>query len=186
MRGDHQMNETKLTSALGGKTTRPMTEDEIKQLFKSPAGFLGPIGVVWAKDMKDAERPLLLVDKALEGRTNLIGGANKEDYHLRNLTPGRDFQPTAYVDLRSVTAGEACPKCGASVAHRHRGGDWPHLQAGLQVHGVHGRTGAGQEWQGSHADHGQLWHWNRAHSDRLGGAEQRRKWLLAAAADCAV
>ncbi|HYK50675.1 MAG TPA: proline--tRNA ligase, partial [Terriglobales bacterium] len=115
MRGDHQMNETKLSSALGGKPTRPMTEDEIKQLFKSPAGFLGPIGVVWAKDMKDAERPVLLVDKALEGRTNLIGGANKEDYHLRNLTPGRDFQPTAYADLRSVTAGEACPNCGASL-----------------------------------------------------------------------
>ena len=53
--------------------------------------------------MKDAQRPVLLVDKALEGRTNLIGGANKEDYHLKNLTPGRDFQPTAYVDLRSVT-----------------------------------------------------------------------------------
>ena len=115
MRGDHQMNETKLSSALGGKTTRPMHEDEIKQLFKSPAGFLGPIGVVWAKDMKDAERPVLLVDKALEGHTNLIGGANKEDYHLRNLTPGRDFQPTAYADLRSVTAGEACPNCGASL-----------------------------------------------------------------------
>jgi prolyl-tRNA synthetase len=112
MRGDHQMNETKLSSVLGGKPTRPMTEDEIKQLFKSPAGFLGPIGIAWAKDMKDVEGPVLLVDKALEGRTNLIGGANKEDYHLRNLTPGRDFQPTAYADLRSVTAGEACPNCG--------------------------------------------------------------------------
>jgi prolyl-tRNA synthetase len=115
MRGDHQMNETKLSSALGGKPTRPMTEDEIKQLFKSPAGFLGPIGIAWAKDMKDVERPVLLVDEALEGRTNLIGGANKEDYHLRNLTPDRDFQPTAYADLRTVTAGEACPKCGGTL-----------------------------------------------------------------------
>jgi len=105
IRGDHQMNETKLSSAVGGKPTRPMTEDEIKQLFKSPAGFLGPIGIAWAKDLKDVEHPVLLVDKALEGRTNLIGGANKEDYHLRNLTPGRDFQPTAYADLRSVAPG---------------------------------------------------------------------------------
>src|SRR5436190_16535915 len=113
MRGDHQMNETKLSSVLKGKATRPMLEEEIRRLFNSPAGFLGPIGVAWAKDMNDVDRPVLLVDKALEGHTNLIGGANKEDYHLKNISPGRDFQPTAYTDLRSVTAGEACPNCGA-------------------------------------------------------------------------
>jgi prolyl-tRNA synthetase len=115
MRGDHQMNETKLFSALGGKASRPMTEEEIRQLFNSPAGFLGPIGIEWAKDMKNVDHPVLLVDKALEGRTNLIGGANKEDYHLKNITPGRDFQPTAFADLRTVTAGEACPNCGGAL-----------------------------------------------------------------------
>jgi prolyl-tRNA synthetase len=115
LRGDHQMHDTKLAGALGGKAARPMTEDEIKQLFHSPAGFLGPIGITWGKDLNDADHPVLLVDKALEGRSNLVGGANQEDYHLKNLTPGRDFQPTAYVDLRSVTAGEACPKCGSEL-----------------------------------------------------------------------
>jgi len=115
MRGDHQMNEVKLSSALQGKATRPMLEDEIKRLFNSPAGFLGPVGIDWAKTMDEKDRPALLVDKALEGRTNLTGGANKEDYHLKNITPGRDFRPTVYADLRSVTAGEACPKCGASL-----------------------------------------------------------------------
>jgi prolyl-tRNA synthetase len=114
MRGDHQLNETKLTSTIG-KETRPMTEDEIKQLFKSPPGFLGPLGIEWAKDLKDLDRAALLVDKALEGRKNLISGANKEDYHVKNITPGVTFQPTAYADLRSVTAGEACPKCGAAL-----------------------------------------------------------------------
>jgi prolyl-tRNA synthetase len=114
MRGDHQLNEAKLTSTIG-KETRPMTEDEIKQLFKSPAGFLGPLGIDWAKDLKDIERPLLLVDTALEGRKNLIAGANKEDYHVKNITPGGNFHPTAYADLRSVTAGEACPKCGTRL-----------------------------------------------------------------------
>ena len=113
MRGDHQLNEAKLNSALG-KTTRPMEEGEIKALFNSPAGYLGPTGMEWAKHVtKDG--PVLLVDKALEGRSNLIAGANKENYHLKNLTPGRDFQPTAYADLRSVTAGEACPNCGAPL-----------------------------------------------------------------------
>jgi prolyl-tRNA synthetase len=112
MRGDHQLNEAKLNGAVG-VAMRPMEEAEIKALFKSPAGYLGPIGIEWAKDLKkDAALPALLVDKALEGRANLIAGANKEDYHAKNLTPGKDFHPTAYADLRSVTAGEACPNCG--------------------------------------------------------------------------
>jgi prolyl-tRNA synthetase len=115
MRGDHQLNEAKFNAAVG-LATRPMDENEIKALFKSPAGYLGPIGIEWAKDLqKDADKPVLLVDKALEGRSNLIGGANKEDYHLKNLTPGKDFHPTAYADLRAVTAGEACPNCGKAL-----------------------------------------------------------------------
>jgi prolyl-tRNA synthetase len=112
MRGDHQLNEAKLNGVVA-QPTRPMDEAEIKMLFKSPAGYLGPIGIEWAKDMKkDAALPVLLVDKALEGRANLIAGANKENYHLRNLTPGKDFHPTVYADLRAVTAREACPNCG--------------------------------------------------------------------------
>jgi prolyl-tRNA synthetase len=90
-----------------------MEETEIEALFNSPAGYLGPMGIEWALDLKDHHgKPVLLVDKALEGRSNLIGGANQKDYHLKNLTPGEDFQPTAYADLRAVTAGEDCPTCG--------------------------------------------------------------------------
>jgi len=114
MRGDHQLNEAKLNATVA-VATRPMEETEIERLFNSPAGYLGPIGIEWAKDLKDVERPVLLVDKSLEGRTNLIGGANKKYYHLKNLTPAKDFQPTAYADLRSVTAGEACPICGKAL-----------------------------------------------------------------------
>jgi prolyl-tRNA synthetase len=55
------------------------------------------------------------VDKALEGRANLIAGANKEDYHVKNLSPGKNFHPSAYADLRDVTAAEACPSCGAPL-----------------------------------------------------------------------
>jgi prolyl-tRNA synthetase len=115
MRGDHQLNEAKFNATVGG-APRPMEEGEIKALFKSPAGYLGPIGIEWAKDLKkDGGLPVLLVDAALEGRTNLIGGANQENYHLKNLTPGVNFQPTAYADLRSVMAGEACPNCGKAL-----------------------------------------------------------------------
>jgi prolyl-tRNA synthetase len=115
LRGDHQLHETKLATAAGGRETRPMLPEEIQELFKSPAGFLGPLGVDWAKDSKDATNPLLFVDDALKGRANLIAGANKEDYHVKNITPGGNFHPTGYMDLRAVSAGEACPKCNASL-----------------------------------------------------------------------
>jgi prolyl-tRNA synthetase len=115
MRGDHQLNEAKLNATVA-VATRPMEESEIKALFRSPAGYLGPVGIEWAKDLKkDVALPVLLVDKALEGRANLIAGANKEDYHLKNLTPGKDFHPTAYADLRAVTAGESCLNCGNAL-----------------------------------------------------------------------
>jgi len=118
LRGDHQLNEAKLSTALGGKGTRPMQEEEIQQVFGSPAGFLGPIGlndIAAGKNGSFGDGTIVLVDTALEGRSNLIAGANKENYHLRNVTPGRDFQPTVYADVRSVTAGEACPNCGAPL-----------------------------------------------------------------------
>src|SRR5215468_7808063 len=116
LRGDHQMNEAKLSIAVGGRETRPMTEEEIQALFHSPAGFLGPTGLELAKSFDDgSHQPILIVDEALKGRKNLISGANREDYHLKNVTPEIDFHPTAYADLRTVAAGEACPNCGAPL-----------------------------------------------------------------------
>jgi prolyl-tRNA synthetase len=115
LRGDHQLNETKLLSAIGGRQYRPMEADEITAVFRSPAGFLGPVGlrdIAAFEDGSFGEGVIVIVDEALRGRKNLIAGANKEDYHLKNVTPGRDFEPTAYADLRSVAAGEACPNCG--------------------------------------------------------------------------
>ena len=115
LRGDHQMNQAKVSSAIGGRETRPMQEEEIFALFRSPAGYLGPIDIDWARGLDDVEKPILVVDEALKGRKNLISGANKEDYHLKNVTPEGNFHPTAYADLRTVVAGEACPNCGAPL-----------------------------------------------------------------------
>lgn len=111
LRGDHSLNEAKLSSALGGKEFRAMHLEEIEQVFHAPAGYLGPVKLPVAVNATDS-LPLLLVDAALKGRKNLISGANKEDYHLKNITPGRDFQPTDWVDLRNASAGEGCPRCG--------------------------------------------------------------------------
>jgi prolyl-tRNA synthetase len=115
MRGDHMLNEAKFSAAIGGKDYRPMQEDEIQRLFNSPAGYLGPLNVEWAKTAADATKPWLIVDEALRGRKNLIAGANQEEYHVKNITPDETFQPTTWVDLRNAVEGEGCPNCGHSL-----------------------------------------------------------------------
>src|SRR5215471_3215424 len=88
LRGDHSLNEAKLSTVLGGKEFRPMHPEEIDQVFHSPAGYLGPVKLPAASDAKMGSEtqkllleslPLLLADSALQGRKNLIAGANKED-----------------------------------------------------------------------------------------------------------
>jgi prolyl-tRNA synthetase len=117
LRGDHMLNEAKLLGVTGAREIRPMHAEEIQSLFKAPAGYLGPVGL----DMEGFNAggvdgmKMVYVDKALEGRTNLVAGANKEDYHLRNVTPGRDFEVKQYADLRNVEAGEGCPNCGTPM-----------------------------------------------------------------------
>ena len=114
LRGDHMLNEAKLVGAIKGREVRPMHEEEIQQLFSSPAGYLGPLNIDWAKSLNDS-KPVLLLDEALVGRKNLIAGGNKEEYHVKNLTPGETFQYTASADLRTVAEGEPCPNCGHAL-----------------------------------------------------------------------
>jgi prolyl-tRNA synthetase len=114
LRGDHQVNEAKLKSTVGAVELRPMHEVEILQTFGSAAGYLGPIGLNVAAEI-GASGVSVILDAALEGRTNLVAGANKEEYHLRNVTPGRDFTPTVIADVRNAAEGEGCPKCGTPL-----------------------------------------------------------------------
>ena len=114
LRGDHMLNEAKLASAIKGREVRPMHEEEIQQLFSSPAGYLGPLHVNWAKSHEDMN-PILLLDAALVGRKNLIAGANQDEYHVKNLTPGETFEYTGAADLRTVNEGEGCPNCGSPL-----------------------------------------------------------------------
>jgi len=109
LRGDHQVNETKLLGALAAAELRTMQAEELEQYFNGPAGYLGPVGLKPnAKSL--GEGLTVVVDNSLEGRKNMICGANKLDYHLRNVVPGRDFSWTLMADIRSVNEGEACPK----------------------------------------------------------------------------
>jgi prolyl-tRNA synthetase len=102
LRGDHTLSETKLAATLGTDGFRPSTPEEARALLGARLGSLGPVGLKGVR---------IIADSALEGRRGMIAGANQDDTHLRNVTPGRDF-PAEYRDLRVVTAGDLCPKCG--------------------------------------------------------------------------
>ena len=113
LRGDHFVNETKLMAVAGVSELRPMVAEELALYFEGPAGYLGPIGLKVLPVAKgDARATTVILDKGLEGRKNMVGGANKLDYHFRNITPGRDFTWTTAADIRNVNEGEPCPISG--------------------------------------------------------------------------
>jgi prolyl-tRNA synthetase len=117
LRGDHTINPAKLAALFPGvRELRPMLAEEILSTFHSPAGYLGPMGLEILAEGEQAEsgKVTVIMDLALEGRHNLVAGANREEYHLRNVTRGRDFIPTRTADVRNVIEGEACPQCPAS------------------------------------------------------------------------
>jgi prolyl-tRNA synthetase len=117
LRGDHTINPAKLAALFPGtRELRPMLAEEILNTFHSPAGYLGPIGldILAAGEQAAAGKVTVILDLALEGRHNLVAGANREEYHLRNVTRGRDFVPTQIADVRNVMEGEKCPQCPAS------------------------------------------------------------------------
>jgi prolyl-tRNA synthetase len=141
LRGDHQVNETKLAGVANCNELRPMGAEELQKYLNGPAGFLGPVGLtvlpvealnvnrgffphgagmdklkgvsgdLLAK-IRDERAATVVVDEGLVGRTNMVAGANKLDYHFRNVTPGRDFQWTVAADIRNVAAGEPDPVSG--------------------------------------------------------------------------
>jgi prolyl-tRNA synthetase len=114
LRGDHTLNQAKLAGLFpSARELRPMLAEEILNTFHAPAGYLGPIGleILPAGEEAEAGNVTVILDRALEGRRNLIAGANREEYHLRNVTPGRDFIATLTADVRNAAEGEGCPQC---------------------------------------------------------------------------
>jgi prolyl-tRNA synthetase len=135
LRGDHQVNETKLNAIAGTTELRPMLPEELELYIGGPAGYLGPVGIAQVMTQgslnglksgkaieklkgvsRDAAgeglRTIVVMDLGLEGRSNLVAGANKLDHHFRNVTPGRDFTPTVIADIRNVNEGELDPLGG--------------------------------------------------------------------------
>jgi prolyl-tRNA synthetase len=105
VRGDHHLSETKFAEIAGATEVRPATHAEIVDAFGAEPGSLGPVGVTGLR---------IIADLALQGRRNMIAGANRTDYHLRNVTPGVDFEP-AYADIRQAAQGDPCTICGGQL-----------------------------------------------------------------------
>jgi len=104
VRGDHQLSETKFGACVGASEFRAATYGEIVEAFGAEPGSLGPIGITLR----------IVADSALEGRRNMIAGANKNDYHLRNVTPGVDFE-TTFADIRQAATEDPCAVCSGPL-----------------------------------------------------------------------
>ena len=105
VRGDMELNETKLVNAVGARSLRPAEEEEIKACGAVP-GYASPVGL---KDI------LVVVDDLIPESPNLVAGANEVGYHYTNVNYGRDFKADIVTDLAAAQDGDACPECGAAM-----------------------------------------------------------------------
>lgn len=106
VRGDREVNETKVTNAIGGAIEFELaSESTIKEVTNAEVGFAGPIGI---------KTDYLLIDKEVADQKNIIIGANKTDYHIENANYGRDFEGIVG-DFRNVEEGDKCTKCGSAL-----------------------------------------------------------------------
>lgn len=110
IRGDMEVNETKLANAVGAKAMRPATEDEIRTVG-AVAGYGSAIGTHGA---------WVVVDEAVTTSPNLVAGANDAGYHLLNTNYGRDYTAQTVADIAAARAGDACPVCRQPL-HTTRG-----------------------------------------------------------------
>lgn len=107
VRGDHEVNESKVKSYLGVNEIFLADEKTIKEVTGVPLGFAGPVGL--------KIKCKLLADYSVEGIVNGVTGANKKDYHLKNVNINRDYSVDEILDLRRAKEGDVCPKCGKTL-----------------------------------------------------------------------
>jgi prolyl-tRNA synthetase len=101
VRGDHEVNESKLRRAAKTETLAMATPEEIQRETGGPIGFSGPVGL----------KIRLIADYAATAVCNGVAGANKADTHLVNVNANRDFRPELTSDIRLAVIGDSCPRC---------------------------------------------------------------------------
>ena len=102
VRGDHDVNEIKLKKALGATELAMADPAMVEKATGAPVGFAGPVGLSGV---------MMIADLAVKTLANIVVGGNAADTHWVDVTPGRDFTPERYADLRNATAGDTCPRC---------------------------------------------------------------------------
>ena len=111
LRGDHQLQETKLLETLGAIRLRPAEDLEIFEILGAHPGSLG--GVKAHETARSRGREIFIVaDLSLKNRRNMTTGANRDDFHLRGVNVERDIKIDKWADLRAVKAGETAPDGG--------------------------------------------------------------------------
>lgn len=110
VRGDMELNETKLANILTAIELRPAVEEEIRAVGAEP-GYASPLGL---------KNVLVVVDDLIPSCPNLVAGANEAGFHLRNVNYGRDYRAAIVADIANAYEGAACPRCGHPL-HSQRG-----------------------------------------------------------------
>jgi len=114
IRGDLEVNETKLRNLLGGGELRPATEEEIRAAGAAP-GYASPVGLEVRKT-RDGPGALVVADRSIKVGSNFVAGANRPGYHLTGVNYPRDFAVTLLADIAQAQAGHLCPRCGEALA----------------------------------------------------------------------
>ncbi|MCS7151048.1 MAG: proline--tRNA ligase [Endomicrobia bacterium] len=108
IRGDYEVNETKLKEVIGINEIELASHEIVETIFGIPVGFLGPVGL---KPINKSYQVRVIADKSIMTIPDAISGANKTDFHLKNINYLRDYMVDEVVDIRKITADDLCPKC---------------------------------------------------------------------------
>lgn len=107
IRGDLEINETKLSNALGGLDIELASEEIIKEVTGARVGFASPIGL--------KKKIRIFADKSVKSVADAIVGGNKDDTHIKNVNINRDFNVDVWGDFRVAKEGDRCPECGEKL-----------------------------------------------------------------------
>ncbi len=137
VRGDTDLNETKLRRVLGARSLAPASSEAIRAAGAEP-GYGSPVGL---------NGVTVIVDALAAASPNLVAGANRLGYHLRNVNYPRDYSANEVADIALTQVGDPCPACGtplatvaaAELARVSRIGNGPAQAANLTVLDADGR-----------------------------------------------
>jgi len=111
VRSDDEINEVKLQKLFSAQSVSLAENDDVVRLTNAKVGFAGPVGISIP----------VIADHRIKTMSNFLVGANKSDYHLKNVNVERDFKVNQFADIRNIREGDICPKCNKGHIHFSKG-----------------------------------------------------------------